>query len=400
MKSALFIGFTLPKDVAERLYRIDSLPAVQTTKFAWNFVEALTTRIAQVRLLSFAPVQNFPRGRKIVFRSFIFSNGRVQGEHIGFINLLVFKHLSRIFQLFVRFRPAVLRREPDVVFLHGVHSPLLIFGAYLARKGYCVIPVLTDPPGVMLPTDFAVVRLLKRIDRALVRRLLSEFGGVITLADGIPEQLGIDSPRLVFPGIVGKDVVEHLSKVPKPSPTDLQPEVIYAGTISAGYGLRRLVGAARLLPMVRFSLFGTGDLIEEIKAMQLPNVVLHGFVSPDDLIVRLKGAKLLVNCRPSADRVAMMSFPSKLIEYALTEVPVLTTRLPSIPARLRDAFLYVEEETDEGFALAIRTTLAKSRDERECQGARARSLILEACSASAIGAAIADFASDLRPPSA
>lgn len=391
MTSALLIGFTLPADRAEELYKIDSLPAVQTTKFAWSFVNALTSKIARVRLLSFSPVQSFPRGRKLLFRSYVFTQGEIKGEHLGFVNFVVLKHLSRLFQLFMYARPRVLAQKPDVVFLHGVHSPLLIFGVYLARKGHTVIPILTDPPGVVLPTDSGAVRFLKQLDRVIVRRLLSKFAGVIALADGIPEQLGIDLPRLVFPGIVDNNVIQALSVPVAPWATPAAPELIYAGTISEGYGLRRLVGAARLLPEVHFSLFGTGDLIEEIAAMRLPNVALHGFASPSDLPARLKAASLLVNCRPSDDEVAVMSFPSKLIEYALTEVPVLTTRLPSIPEQLRDAFLYIDEETDEGFAAAIERALSASQAERQALGSNARSKVLEAYSSQAVGAAVAGF---------
>lgn len=398
MKNALFIGFTLPRDIAIQLYRIDSMPAVQTTKFAWSFVDALRAGFTSVHLLSFSPVQSYPRGRKIIFRSYSFARDGVTGRHVGFVNLLVFKHLTRLFQLFVGVRPDVLAQRPDVVFLHGVHSPVLIFGAYLARKGFCVIPVLTDPPGVIIRLDSAFVRALKRLDRMIVRRLLSEFSGVIALADGIPDRLGIDLPRLVFPGIVGNEIGgRHVAAV-LPQPNYPSPQVIYAGTVSASYGLRWLVGAARLLPHVRFSLFGTGDLIEEIKDMNLPNVALHGFVAPEDLMARLTGASLLVNCRPSDDQVAAMSFPSKLIEYALTGVPVLTTRLPSIPSHLREAFLYVAAETDHGFAAAITKALSASPSERQAQGAKARSLVVGAYSAPAIGAAITDFAMNLKRP--
>jgi glycosyltransferase involved in cell wall biosynthesis len=396
MKNALLIGFTLPPEIVERIYKVDTLPAVQTTKFAWNFVDAISTRFTTVRLLSFSPVQNFPRGRKIVFHSFSFSRGRVTGKHLGFVNLLVLKHLSRLFQLFARARPDVVAQRPDVVFIHGVHSPLLIFGVYLVRKGYCVIPVLTDPPGVILPTDTFLSRRLKRLDSALVRGLLSKFSGVITLSDGLAQQYAKGLRKLVFPGIASNDIPEQLLPELPSASLSAAPEVVYAGTISASYGVRRLVEAARLLPRIRFSFFGSGDLVAEITSAQLPNVTLHGFVPPEDLPVRLKGASLLVNCRSSGDQVAAMSFPSKLIEYALTGVPVLTTPLPSIPVNLRDAFIYVSEETGEGFAKAIKETLSASRADLQSQGRKARALILESYSDKAIGAEIFDFIKSLR----
>lgn len=396
MKSALLIGFTLPHEIAERIYELDTLPAIQTTKFAWNFVDAISTRFATVRLLSFSSVQSFPRGRQIIFYSFPFSRGQASGQHLGFVNLLVLKHLSRLFQLFVRARQDVLTQKPDVVFIHGVHSPLLIFGAYLVRKGFCVVPVLTDPPGVMLPTDTFLARALKHLDSALVRGLLSKSTGVISLSDDLAHQLGKGLPKLVFPGITNNDLPEQL--LPKLTSASLNaaPEVIYAGTISASYGVRQLIEAARLLPQVRFSLYGSGDLIDEIISTQLPNVILHGFVPHEDMLSRLKDATLLVNCRPSDDHVAAMSFPSKLIEYAVSGVPVLTTLLPSIPLNLRDAFFYVGEETGQGFANAIMEALSTSPADLKAQGNKARGLVVKNYSKTAIGAAVFDFIRSIK----
>ncbi len=396
MKTAVLIGFTLPPETAELIYKIDTLPAVQTTKFAWNFVDAISTRFETVRLLSFAPVQSFPRGRRMLFYSFPFSRGQTTGRHFGFVNLLMLKHLSRLFQLFLRARPDVLSRQPEVIFIHGVHSPLLIFGAYLARKGYCVVPVLTDPPGVILPTDTLLVRSLKRLDSALVRRLVSNFTGVISLSNGLADQFGKGLPKLVFPGISSSDIPQQLRLELDSVSRTPAPEVTYAGTISESYGVRRLVEAARLLPQVRFSLYGSGDLIDEIKAAKLPNVVLHGFVQNEDLLERLRDSSLLVNCRSSDEHVAAMSFPSKLIEYALTGVPVLTTPLPSIPANLRGAFIYVNEETGQGFADAIMLALSTSSADLHAQGCKARALVLENYSHTAIGAAIFDFITSMR----
>ena len=396
MKSALLIGFTLPPEIVELIYKLDPLPAVQTTKFAWNFVDAISTRFTTVRLLSFSPIQSFPRGRKIMFHSFPFSRGRVTGQHLGFLNLLVLKHLSRLFQLFARARPDVVAQRPDVVFIHGVHSPLLIFGVYLVRRGYCVVPVLTDPPGVILPSDTFLVRILKRLDRNMVRGILSRFEGVIALSEDLARQYAKGLPKLVFSGIASSDILEQVRIESSSASPGAAPEVVYAGTVSASYGVRRLVEAARLLPHVRFSFFGSGDLITEITSAQLPNVVLHGFVPPEDLPVRIKYASLLVNCRSSDDPIAAMSFPSKLIEYALTGVPVLTTPLPSIPADLREAFFYVSEESGQGFANAIMAVLSTSPVDLQAHGSKARGLVLESYSDTAIGTAIADFVKSLK----
>ncbi|MDF1854275.1 glycosyltransferase [Pseudooceanicola sp.] len=396
MKNALLIGFTLPEEIANRIYEIDTLPAVQTTKFAWNFVDSLCTQFSSVRLLSFSPVQSYPRCRKIVFRSFTFSRGKVSGKHLGFVNLLILKHLSRTLQLFLHALPKVQAQRPDVVFIHGVHSPLLFFGAYLARKGYCVIPVLTDPPGVILTTDTFLVRCLKRIDRTIVRQLVLKFSGVIALSDGLAEQLGRGLPKLVFPGIAVKAPTQLLPATTTQEALNNSPEVVYAGTISASYGVRHLVEAAGLSPHIRFSLFGSGDLVGEISAAQLPNVVMHGFLPPNEVQARLKNASLLVNCRPSGDQIAAMSFPSKLIEYALSGVPVLTTRLPSIPANVRSAFIYVDDETGHGFASKIKEVLLTAPSERLAKVEKAQKLILQAYSTQKIGAAIFEFCTNLK----
>ncbi len=77
---------------------------------------------------------------------------------MGFVNLIVLKHLTR-FLVCLGFTRRIRREWGTDVDVHprGA-SPFLLYGWLMSRLGLNVVPVLTDPPGVELATDGLVPR--------------------------------------------------------------------------------------------------------------------------------------------------------------------------------------------------------------------------------------------------
>ena len=150
----LLLGFTVADDLFQHIVARDVVLPTQTHTFAWALVESVRAAGCPVRLLLRGPRVDLPRNRQIRFRSGRFEQAGVQGELLGFVNLLGLKHVTR-FLAAVRAGSRALRQHgDDVLLIHGVHTPFLWFGALVAWRGSArVVPVLTDPPGVVLPDD-------------------------------------------------------------------------------------------------------------------------------------------------------------------------------------------------------------------------------------------------------
>ena len=88
-------------------------------------------------------------------------------------------------------------------------------------------------------------------------------------------------------------------------------------------------------------------------------------------------ATLLVNPRPTKEEYVKYSFPSKTMEYMASGTPVLTTRLPGMPREYYPYVHFIDEETPEGIAQALKTVLSQSDEALFAQGMNAREFVLE-----------------------
>ena len=358
---ALLLGFTIPDAIAQEVFAFDPLPAAQTHNFAWSLARALGAAHDKVFLLSAVPVQSYPLVSRKWFSGSNFVENGTEGRLLAFVNLMILKHLTRFFSCLAAL--AQLRRwRVQTVYIHGVHSPFLLFGVLLRLLGYRVIPILTDPPGVILPTDGTFAAMLKRIDAAIIRALIRPSTAVVALAPELVRPYAAKLPTLVLPGILNGhwlDRVRGFAPAADNRKTGGRPIVLYAGGLAAAYGADRLIDAALLLPDVDFFFYGKGDQVARLENSTAANVLYKGFADAGTLADAMRGASILINPRPSGTDFAVQSFPSKLIEYLATGRPVLTTRIHSIPADIADHFAYIDDETPAGIAEAVRKTLAR-----------------------------------------
>lgn len=398
--SALWLGFSVPDAVAHEIFSLDPLPAVQTHKFGWNFAMALSHAFANVVIASSCPVQNYPLVKRVIFFGGRFKKNGMNGLLIGFINIILLKHISRLAACFLTVTPLLRRHSFDWIFLHGIHTPFLLFGVFARLFGAKVAVVLTDPPGQLLPTDSNIARVAKRLDARFIRFLLRRFDAVIALAPDLATKLAPGVPSLIFPGIMEKPTApsEKPTSIPHGGADSPKPfTMVYAGSLNRAYGVDLLLDAFRGLTSTRqpilLKLFGRGDMESIIQrdAAIDSRVVYGGFLSPADLQAELLHADLLINPRPTKELFASMSFPSKLIEYLATGIPVMTTRLSSIPPELSEHFYYIQDESAMGIRSAIQEFIEKSSEERITFGITAMKAVHLEYSQQAIGSKISQF---------
>ncbi|MEH0972535.1 glycosyltransferase family 4 protein [Micromonospora sp. CPCC 205546] len=391
----VLLGFTVPDDLFDQILGQDAMMPVQTHTFAWALVRSLRAANCPVHLLSTAPVTSWPGNRQLRFRSGTFRQGGVDGQLLGFVNALGLKHVTRFGNVWRQGTRVLREQKADVLLVHGVHSPFLWFGALRGRRlGVRVVPVLTDPPSVVLPTDGRLVRSLRRLDRVLVRAALARCSGVIALTEALAEDFAPDLPRLVMEGIFDP-VGTGSGATDRATPAPATREVVYAGGLSRAYGVDRLVEAFRGLPApdLRLRVYGRGELEQWLREQAAvdPRIAPPELLPRETLLPRLARAAVLVNPRPVGQDFVRWSFPSKLIEYLSTGVPVVTTRLPGIPGDYAPWLVLADTDTAEGLREAVDRALRLPSEERVRIGLGGADFVRETRGAAAQGRRMRDF---------
>jgi Glycosyltransferase Family 4 len=194
-----FLGFTVPDAEMQEILSTDAYMPVQTHNFAWAVVRALRSAGVELTLLSVDPVSSYPGNPRLICRGGSFTANGVQGQKLAFVNVMVLKHLTRFVACLRKGNRALRAWRPDVLLVHGAHSPFLVYAALCRR--FLHIPaavILTDPPGVVLRSDGLLVRQLKRLDTSVVRAALRRFDGVIALTESLATQFAPTVPYLVM----------------------------------------------------------------------------------------------------------------------------------------------------------------------------------------------------------
>lgn len=387
------VGFTIPDALLHEINRTDESMASQTHRFGWATVSALTGAGVEVGLISAAPVSDYPRNPRLFWRSQSFVQHGVQGYLMPFVNAFVLKHLTRSLSVWTLGLRRLRLGRPDWILVHGVHTPFLWFGIGAARLVGAKAGVLvTDPPGVVRPEDGLARRSLKRIDIALSRAALMRSDAVVVLAKPLAEDFAAGVPHLVMEGIF--DASSWSSPAPADRGSDSPFVITYAGGLSAEYGVKDLVNAVLAIPdpQVELHLYGRGPLegwIAEV-ASENPRVRPSRVIEPGALAGIYAESDVLVQPRPVDQGFVPYSFPSKLIEYLASGVPVVTTRLPSIPEDYEAHVTWSEGGAD-GLRRAIECVRAKSTTERRADGEKAKQFLLGSRSAAAQGRRLRRF---------
>lgn len=396
--NVVWLGFCVPDHEVKKVFELDPIPAVQTHRFAWSFARCLRFAFGEVVLASSYPVQNFPLVRKIYFPKHNFKHLDFPGISLFFLNIIILKHLTRFLSCIFYVSSHCLRGESNLIFVHGLHSPYLLFGRLMQIFGAKIIVVMTDLPGLILPTDNLPARMLKRLDLRLIRLIVSGADGVISVAPKLSEFFSPFKNKLVVPGILNA----ALHPDPNSGFIDRRaPFVVsYAGGLSKAYGVDRLIDAVLLMDKdinLELLLYGKGDQVERIKRVSEndPRVRYCGYIDSDALFPLLIKSDLLINPRPSDESFSQMSFPSKIIEYMYTGRPVLTTRIQSIPLDMSGYLYYIEDESSNGIKNAMIDIMKISTSELNYIGMSGRSFVLNNYSESIIGDKIRAFVCSL-----
>lgn len=265
------------------------------------------------------------------------------------------------------------------VFVYSMRSAPMATACYIKRK----IPqahiylIITDLPKFMDLGQNKVKAFLKKIDWISIKKMQHQFDGFILYASKMAEYLNIqDNKWLLMEGSYDKE--DHDSS----NACETARAIMYSGKLDEHYGIKMLIDAFRSIEDSELELWltGSGNAEEYVKhcAVLDMRIKYFGFL-PDrsDVLKLQKKASLLINMRLPSELASAYCFPSKLFEYMVTGIPVLTFRLEGIPDEYYRYMITIENEDELSVAKAIKKAFDLPSQELKNMGETAARFVLE-----------------------
>nr|WP_307773773.1 glycosyltransferase [Aeromonas caviae] len=162
---------------------------------------------------------------------------------------------------------------------------------------------------------------------------------------------------------------------------DKKKYFLYTGTLDRRYGIKDLVDSYIESGVSNYKLVICGDGNEreylEKMALRFNNIKYLGQLEHDKIVKLQSNASLLINPRRGEDEFTKFSFPSKVIEYMRSGVPILMYKLDGIPKEYNEFFFHINS-TDE-FSSKLREIAAMDGVALDLMGEAAKKFIMHNC---------------------
>ena len=303
-------------------------------------------------------------------------NERIEGVQYIYIPLLNIHRMKDVLAVITAFIICLRNSNAkDVCYISDILNAPVALGAYwaakISRKKY--IAVVTDAPKyVYFDSD--------KFYRHTSDYLISRATGYIFLTEYMNDLYNPkNKPYIVIEGIVDGKLQESEDNIE--SNNQEKKVCMYTGSIHRKYGISNLVDGFKQAKIANAELhiYGDGDFRTELEeiCMHSDNIKYFGNVLSSDVVKIQQSASLLINPRPISEEFTKYSFPSKNMEYMLSGVPTLTTKLPGMPKEYEQYVYLIEDDSPEGIARALVNVLALGTPTLSKKGQEAKKFVIE-----------------------
>ena len=364
----LYAVTTCSDKVYQQLFsHVKIKPAFQSQKYHRLLIEGLAAH-TQVDVIANAPV-NRSNLEKAVMHLPDETEGGAHYHYIPAIRNPIVKLAAVAAGTFFK---TLCMADKDTAVIVDCLNRTTAFCALLAAKlrGCRCVGIITDLPDMLGGGGFS-----KKMANFVIRHCTD----YVLLTQAMNDYIRNDAKPYVI--LEGHADITMKERQPSMEKKQSVRTVFYAGGVSRQYGLKDLTeGFLRAdLPNTRLEIYGPGDYVEELQivAEKDSRVFYGGMLLNTQIVEKEQEATLLVNPRPTHEEFVKYSFPSKTMEYMASGTPVLTTRLPGMPKEYYPYVDFIDEESADGIAAALKTVLAHSDEELFRKGQAARTFVLE-----------------------
>lgn len=364
-----FIGFCVNKKYFKEFTKNDINPQIAAYKFEERLIQGLKMMDVNVLSITSLASSTFPKNSRIFFPS----DNSDKVKTMFLVNLPLVKLLHRFLQTISYLSQWIKKtKKQKVICIYSAHTPYLL-ATYIIHLLYKIpfFVVVPDLPIHMRlnSKQSLLIKCLKKFDSKLINFLLKKASGIAVISQQmIQDQIEWQKlPHIVIEGICEETKEDSVHLIN-------DNYFLYAGGLNELYGVKMLVDSfTRSTINADLWLCGRGDLesyVEEI-AKKDSRIKYLGFIDPVELKQLQAGCKGMIITRDPNELYTKYTFPSKIIEYLASGVPVLSTRLIGIPDRYFDFLIPIEEYTAECIIENIQNVLSmdkKTLNERVNKG--------------------------------
>jgi glycosyltransferase involved in cell wall biosynthesis len=219
-----------------------------------------------------------------------------------------------------------------------------------------------------------------RADRKIQNWLIPQFDGHTVASQAIADDFLKRRDCMRLEGGVSAELIARgrgpTGHAKRESPDQGTFEIVAAGQLSETNGVPMLLRAFSLLEGSGFRLriAGSGPLDEEVlRAAEADSrIEFLGRLPFEQVLELYDSADLLINLRMTQSRNTRYFFPSKMMEYLASGVPVLSTCTGHVEEEFGDFTYLLKEETPEALAEMLRRIANIPEQTRRDRAERAR----------------------------
>lgn len=353
---------------------LECLPdaSVAGNKMQMGFVKGFIHAGIPVNVISAEPHGMWKANKKpIIVKQKNYDDEGVRIRTIPYMNFWGIKQLSIFFNVFMRLWK--IKREQELFFV--VYNTMSMFAVPVLCmskiKGAKSVAIVAD-----LPLQ-GYKSFLQKIEDKQQQKLICKFDVLIPLTESIVRDFGKGKPYIVVEA--GCNPNDYQKKVDMLQAKPIK-DVVFSGTLNQLSGIELIISAMRKVnhKSIRLHIYGDGPLrtFVEKAVNECDNIFYHGHVSNDEMIQIQKKADLLVCPRCKDNFTTKYTFPSKILEYICSGVPVLSNRLEGIPVEYENYVNFSESELPEDWSRAIYRILIDNPEFYRAKACEARDYVL------------------------
>ncbi len=344
----LFVGTMVPEEIAQREKGISAAG----NRFQQNLVRHLELAGHQVEICSFVSVPLSVESERVLDAYDCRGEEERKSDIItgGALNYVLAAERKRRIADIKRFRGVVEQKlsGADAVLCYNVtYAWLWLPSAARKRKVYSIAVI----------ADYSTARSfrnpLRKTYAKKMGKCIGQFDRVVGLSDGIRSVLRVGQEFIRIQGGIDEafyDNVGRLHENSDRSETGGDIVFMYSGLLSCVTGVNLLLEAVKYLPQQGWKLVLTGrgeleDLVEKAGEKD-PRITYLGNLPFEEYCKSLAGADILLNPRNMDLPENQNNFPSKVLDYLATGLPVISTRFAGWE-EFQDYFYFVNSSSKE-----------------------------------------------------
>ena len=360
----LYISALLPTSILEKvLLKNESNYVVAPQKFHHNMVTGFVGNGHKLISLSYLPdcIDYIPS----------FKEDNIEYQFCKYQNKPGVKHLQIARGIYSRIKKLKENGfSPDILICDILNVSVCLGSLYAGKRLHIkTVGIVTDLLGI---SEHEEKGLIQRIAAKISNSYITAFDYYVILTQQMNDVVNPHNrPYIVMEGLCDakKLVAKREGDIKK---------IFYAGGRPSKDGIDILIPAFKRIKDNSFQLniFGNVPYVGIGPDPEDNRIIYHGLTENKVIVAEECSSYLLVNPRPTGEEYTKYSFPSKVMEYMATGVPMVTTRLAGIPEEYYDYVFTFESCDVDTYYQTLMQILSLPENELIVKGKRAQDFVL------------------------